>query len=222
MKVLKEVEHEEAPSGYVKMYNYKEPFMKFKQGFGYQGVLLFDGESDKVQCHYCGDWFGQLAHHLHREHNMTASAYKDSVGLMQTTALIGEKMREKLVASGLDKRLQNLRKGGMKSVEVRKKISDTLKKNVIEARNLKATCPEQLIERFLKLYNKLGRVPRTKEKGFSGFYKTLCFHYGNMKRVCQLAGVPYRKPSERLKTFKELHGRNPSPSDIRRQLVTNF
>lgn len=38
----KEVEYEEAPSGYVKLYNYKEPFMKFNGGHGYQGVLLVD------------------------------------------------------------------------------------------------------------------------------------------------------------------------------------
>lgn len=219
MKTIKEVEHEEAPSGYVKMYNYKEPFMKFNEGYGYQGVLLFDGETDKVQCHFCGEWFGQLAHHLHREHNMTASAYKDSVGLMQTTALIGEKMREKLVASGMEKRLKNLKIQGRKSEETKRKIRETQKKNVIEKRNLNGTCPEQLIERFLKIYNKLGRVPRTKEKGFSGLYKTLCFYYGNMKRVCQLAGVKYRKSGETLKSFKELHGRTPSPSDIKRQLV---
>lgn len=55
-----ELEYEEAPSGFVTLYNYKEPFMKFKEGYGFQGVLLFDGTSDKIQCHFCGNWYDAL------------------------------------------------------------------------------------------------------------------------------------------------------------------
>ena len=42
------MEYEEAPSGYVTLYNYKEPFMPYREGYGYLGVVLFDGETDKV------------------------------------------------------------------------------------------------------------------------------------------------------------------------------
>lgn len=105
----KEIEYEEAPSGNVTFYNYKEPLMKFEQGHGFIGALVFDTESDKIQCHLCGEWFGHLPSHLAKEHNMRSAAYKDLVGLNQTTALINESMRAKMIASGLKKRMKNLR-----------------------------------------------------------------------------------------------------------------
>lgn len=44
-KGAKTVEFEDAPSGMITLYNYKEPFMDFVDeatggGFGYQGVLI--------------------------------------------------------------------------------------------------------------------------------------------------------------------------------------
>lgn len=65
---MKELEYPEAPSGFVTLYNYKEPFMPFtdpdtREGFGYGGVLVFDGVSDKVQCHLCGEWYHALGNH---------------------------------------------------------------------------------------------------------------------------------------------------------------
>lgn len=113
----KVMEHPEAPSGFVTLYHYKEPFMKFEGGFGFQGVLLFDGKTDKVQCHLCGNWMDYLPNHLMREHSMKASAYKDLVGLRQSTALLNEAQREKLIESGLEKRIKNLKVRGKKTEE---------------------------------------------------------------------------------------------------------
>jgi Homing endonuclease associated repeat len=192
---MKEMEYEDAPSGYVTLYNYKEPFMPYQQGFGYLGVLLFDGETDKVQCHMCGEWFGSLSHHLVREHAMRATQYKDEVGLNQTTALIGEKMREKLIASGLDKRLQNLRAGGKMTNETKKKISETLKANSLENKNLRGTCPAQLIDRLRKKYDELGRTPKDSETPAK---EALIMTYGSMQEACRIAGIPYRKPSQTI------------------------
>src|SRR6185436_14180348 len=146
-KERKEMEFEEAPSGFVKLYNYKEPFMKFDRGFGYEGVLLFDGKTDKIQCHFCGQWFSQLGHHLHKEHNMLASEYKDEVGLLQTTALIGEELRAKLIQKNLGKRLKNLRPGKKKTRAEKEKIRKTLKANALrrETQNRFGTSPLQLI-----------------------------------------------------------------------------
>lgn len=200
---MKEMEYEEAPSGYVKLYNYKEPFMKFQEGFGYEGVLLFDGTTDKIQCHLCGQWLGSLPHHLAREHNMTAAQFKDKVGLRQTTALISESMRAKLIASGLDKRLQNLRAGGrIKSLAVRNKISQTLKANGFkrEFQNEKGTCPEQIIERLLNLYKKEGKTPSSKK---IPFYEAMIKVYGSYERACGVAGIPYNDPLEALKRGRE-------------------
>ena len=102
----KEMEYDDAPSGFVKLYSYKEPFMPFHGagifdiGYGFEGVLLFDGKSDKIQCHFCGDWYDFLPSHIRKEHSIKTSEYKELVGLTSRTALISEKVRTKMIANG--------------------------------------------------------------------------------------------------------------------------
>lgn len=203
-------ESEEAPSGSVYFYNYKEPLMKFKEGFGYVGALIHDETSNQVQCHFCGNWFDELGNHLHKEHNMTAGQYKEKVGLNKSTALVSETFRAKLIARGLEARLKNLRPGGKVSEKTRQKIAATLRANCAEKQNQRNTCPEQLIERLVKIYNKVGRTPRfhgsrtVKGKYIKSevpFVETLIKVYGSVKNACKVAGIPYRSPSETVKSF---------------------
>lgn len=231
LKVKKELEYEDAPSGFVTLYNYKEPFMKFEQGHGYQGVLLFDGESDHVQCHFCGEWFVQLGNHINREHNMRASEYKSYVGLNQSTALIGEKLREKLVASGMEKRLRNLknRKGKKVTEETKAKIKETLKNYTTENKNLRGTCPAQLIARLKALYQERGYTPHVDD---ISFYAPLKLTYGSLKNACEVAGIPYRRPGQTIdnprwykkeevisyfRSFAEREGRFPTRKDAKNE-----
>lgn len=198
-RLIHEIEYEDAPSGYVTFYNYKEPLMKYSDGFGYVGALLFDGKTDKIQCHLCGEWLGSLPHHLVREHNMRAAEYKAKVGLMQNTALISETMRDKLIASGLDKRLQNLRKGGKKTQAQKDKISATLKaiSQTAENKNIRGTCPAQLIDRMQKIYKLKGEKIRMRD--FNNFDEVVRKTFGTLKEACEIAGIPYREPSQTLK-----------------------
>ena len=193
-----EIEYEDAPSGFVNFYNYKEPLMKFEGGYGYIGALIFDGKTDQIQCHFCGDWFQSLPHHLAREHNMKASYYKEAVGLLQNTALVSESTREKLIASGLDKRLQNLRKGKKKTQAEKNKISATLRRNADkpEAQNLRGTCPAQLIDRMQRIAREKGS--ELKMRDFSGFDELLKKNFGSLQEACRIANIPYRIPSQTL------------------------
>lgn len=202
-KIKKQIEYEDAPSGNVTFYNYKEPLMRFEEGYGFIGALVFDTDTDKIQCHFCGGWYGSLPHHLKAEHNMNASAYKEAVGLNQTTALISESMREKLISSGLDKRLQNLRAGGRKSQETKDKIRKTLKKNTAEMKNLRNCCPEQLIERLKNKYIEIGHTPSEKTLGFS---TTLVKTFGTYREACRLAGIP--EPLKVSQTYRNILGKN--------------
>lgn len=196
-----EVEYEEAPCGYVTFYNYKEPLMKFDEGHGFVGALVFDGKSDKIQCHMCGEWFDELGHHLNKEHAMRADQYKARVGLNPSTALVNEKWRANLIKNGLKTRIKNLRnkKGWKHSEKTKAKIRATLKENRDELKNLRGTCPEQLIDRLIKLYDKLGRTPYNREMGF---YETLIKTYGSFKNACQIAGIPHRRSADTLKKQK--------------------
>lgn len=196
---MKEMEYLDSPTGYVTLYNYKEPFMPYVGGYGYQGVLLFNGEDDKVQCHLCGDWFAYLSHHLHREHSMSAAQYKTEVGLSQTTALLGEKQRAVLIKNGLDKRLKNLRINRHHSEASRKKISETLKNLTREKQNKFGTCPEQLLQRIKDKFLELGRTPTQKE--ITG-YQTIVKVWGTWKRAIEIAGIPYRQPTVPINGYK--------------------
>lgn len=225
------MEYPEAPSGYVTLYHYKEPFMPFESGYGYQGVLLFDGKSDLIQCHLCGEWMEYLPNHLMREHNMRASAYKELVGLRQSTALLNEAQRAKLIANGLERRLKNLKPRGEKTEEEKQKIRQTMKKVVRESENEKGTCPFQLIQRLQALADRLGRTPRSIEINFEGSLKRV---FGTYENAIKRAGLEVRKPGQvvlhhtqytkeslttALHDFKKTQGRKPSRSDTRRRFI---
>lgn len=245
----KQMEYEQAPSGYVTLYNYKEPFMRFEEGFGLQGVLLFDGKTDKVQCHLCGDWFDYLPYHLRREHSTTALQYKEKVGLSKNAALISETWRNKLIARGLEARLKNLKKFTRKRTPTeRRKIS----KGVIESnnrmgfKNIQGTCPDQLIQRLQALAKKLGRTPSNREVTFE---ETLLKTFGTRAEYLRRAGLKPNPTGKRLtpldqidksnfyvsmrkrriwtkerilesiKDFNHIHGRPPTYSDRKRKLI---
>lgn len=183
------MEYADAPSGFVTLYNYKEPFMKYEKGYGMQGVLLFDGETDKVQCHICGKWFINLSAHIPKEHAMKVAAYKEEVGLSKGTALIGENMRAKLIAAGLDKRLQNLRsrKGIKHTAATIAKIKANHASRTRQYQNKHGTCPEQLIERLIAEYKKQGRTPVERNLQF---HDALINTYGTYRNACKFAGIP--------------------------------
>lgn len=228
------IEYEEAPSGMIYFYNYKTPLMPFEGGYGYIGSVVHDETSNQIQCHFCGGWFDILGHHLHKEHNMTASEYKKAVGLNKGTALISETHRALLIAKGLKKRIKNLRPNKSHTIQTRKKISATLKENRAEMQNINNTCPEQLLERLVKHHQELGRSPLMSTTGNRSeipFRSALVKVYGSMKNAYKLAGIPYRKPGENrdyegrrkwtkdvliLKTaeFYKEHGRFPKVKEI--------
>lgn len=244
-RLTKEMEYPDAPSGSVSLYNYKEPFMRYETGYGYQGVLLFDTVSDKVQCHLCGEWFSGLGNHLFREHTMRAAEYKHTVGLLQTTALMGESYRAKLIANGIKNSKKNLVPGGKKKKSQIAKQKKTWKEkgNPMETQNKRGTCPLQLLEKVRKVYEEKGRTPTYAE--IRNIYPTLIKVHGSFKEICLKLGIPYNKPglsrtrgkfkkanqsvvsfeyskeelTNYLKEFKKHQGRAPSASDCRRGLL---
>lgn len=82
--------------------DYKEPFVQLEGGVpGYpQGVLLKDDEG-ALLCAFCGGVYHNLGRHVGFKHRMTASTYKDEVGLFQRSALVSERVRLTRVRAGL-------------------------------------------------------------------------------------------------------------------------
>lgn len=239
MKKEKEImEYEEAESGFVTLYNYKEPLMPFETGHGFQGTLLFDGKSGKVQCHFCGGWYDYLPRHI-TLHGLNAETYKQAVGLRQSTALLNEKMRDSRIytMAGQAKRLNNLKRIKRKrTAKERAEISATLKANPRQTQNEKGTCPFQLLHRLTLLAEKLGRTPKHSEIPYSA---TLRKVFGSVPEALRRARLEQRKPGSNvsrdyqktytdqelidlLHEFKNTEGRYPYFSDLKRGLLPSW
>jgi hypothetical protein len=218
--------------------------MPYEGGHGYRGVLLFDGSSDRVQCHFCGSWEQNLPAHLWYSHKTKAMVYKKMVGLGKRTALISETIREKLIASGHEQRMNNLRPGKKLTAEQRKKIAKGLAEyyKTTEMQNVHGTCPLQLITKLRTLAEKLGRAPKHDEiPSYESYMKV----FGSVKNALLRAGITPRKSGVNVtwragkqknvgtidqrytrelvlgmvRDFMKEHGRDPSISDCRRGLL---
>ena len=189
------VEYEDAPSGAIKLYNYKQPFMPVENGYGYMGVLMHDAEHNVIQCHCCGKWMKTMSNHigLHGFHNVRE--YKEKYGLAQTTALISDDVREKLICVG-KKVTPEKRRGYLKlSRNVKQDYSNAGKHHKsIEKMNNEGTCPLQLVDTLDKIKEKLGHEPtyqeikdisilNGKEFNSSTFLNGIKYNYGSFTKM---------------------------------------
>lgn len=208
--------------------------MEFENGYGYQGVLLYDELDGSVQCHLCGKWFQSLGHHVNRVHDMKSSEYKYKVGLNQSSALISEKLRERLIASGrasLQQRTENLQ-NSKKTPRKESKYPS----NSREKQNKTGNCPMQLLDRIKEKAEELGRVPTALELEKTVSKKTIKMVFGSMEKAIILAGYTPRKKGEGvsyktytkdeiiniMRNFKDTHNREPLMSDSKRGLLPSW
>lgn len=221
--------------------NYKEPISKVVDGFGYNGVILQSVDGDKLQCHICGELFGDLTLHVNRKHKISIPNYKARFGIAKKTSLISENQRnlrrEKTMAwlNSLSEQEMNeyrnkLRERGKKGFASRKPGQP---KESLETKNKKGTCPDQLLEKIREVSEKLNKTPTLSEfmKETGGQkYKHLVFatfgSYSNAIRILNL--TPEIKVSrgggrryddvellEYLKIFVEMYGRLPTSTDCK-------
>lgn len=216
----------------VMFYGYKEPLKKFQGGFGYHGVLTYSKDKGKVQCHICGRLFKSLSNHITRCHGLTAKEYKFKTGLAQTTALISEETREKMLLRPRgcnDEQLRKVQKDYIKSGKRHKKIGKPL---ALEIKNKRGTCPDQLLDIIDKTIKSYGRVPTVKEflsfhngKFLASIEKT----YGSWGRALKKMNQRPRGETkqkhtkddliEAIKNFYEVNNRTPRWSDFNRGLL---
>lgn len=147
------------------------PLEAVTKGFGFMGTLLCTKDGEKIQCHKCGDLFPELREHIKLAHNLDPRQYKDKYGLNRTTPLISPVMREKYIRRVEKKRmpfwmlndktkeeyLTELRRRSLLARKARKK--EKKRKYTSEQLNKFGTCPKQIEERFISLYEKKGTVP---------------------------------------------------------------
>jgi len=226
----------------IPLYEAKEPLAPaIDNGYGYQGVLLLDAKTDKVQCHICGDWFSVMGSHLKNKHKTNARKYKIKYGLRIRTALCSEKFR--VTTAKRQKKFAQENPGEMKrrSIEARSRCKKkTGYRRSMETINKHGVCPEQLLLKIRKLAQKLKRTPTCRELQANKISPpVLYFTFGNYRNAIQQAGLTPRMTGDRLKElsyqtnpdlclkliqdFRKRNKRWPLPSDFRRtQLLPSY
>lgn len=166
--------------GFRPVYKGVPPFMKFKDGYGYYGVLLESEKTGELQCHLCGSLANNIAKHIYHKHkNISVKQYKEKVGLNLRTPLMSETTRKKIKNNFLNlteqkrkeivKRLKNLNKNNHRDG----KIKPRGKYSSQEFQNKFGTCQEQAKTKFWEEYKKWGRIPTVAE--MSGSLRSVVF-----------------------------------------------
>ncbi len=184
---------------------YKDPLKKNEGGFGFLGCLMQTPEKDKLQCHICGELHAYLAHHI-RIHKLTSKGYREKYGLTPNSSLLSESARTKAIETfmkiPLEKRLEWVRIGQLKSAEARKegKIGHG-KKITLEDKNKRGSCPDQVIEEIKNFSVELGRTPTQKDfivehPMKSRYYNLAIRTFGSYSNALKKAGLPPNKPGD--------------------------
>ncbi len=152
------------------LYKSTPPFMDFKGGFGFQGVVLIDEVSGKIQCHICGMLHHGLNRHIRHKHNeMTVQEYKDMTGLNKHTPLVSPDTQTRLrqpflvmTAQEREVRLKPLLKASKSYVRKGKSLRGKAR---TQEKNLYGTCDLQVKHRVNVEMIKHGRIPTMTELG---------------------------------------------------------
>lgn len=148
------------------LYKAQEPFMEFKNGFGFQGVLMHDDVEDKVQCHLCGKWFDNLGQHIRHSHNETPDEYRMRVGLSLRTGLCSKRLSEahRRVAAKMYKR----RASGLIAASRKNRTRRSVKRaryhrqnpsSSMQFKNSRGLCDLQIAARYEIVKKIAGHIP---------------------------------------------------------------
>lgn len=207
---------------------YKEPLTKVSDGFGYYGTVAYDKSEKYTQCHVCGFFFENLGMHVVKKHDKTTTKYKLEFGLPVTMSLRAPKQKtyqwetwQKMDKSERERVLTQLKEARGKGMPAQ------IAKKSLYVKNLEGRCPEQLLDKIIKLKNKLKRTPSStefvKEYG-SGFLGSVRLTFGTWREALKVLNlVPKGYGGEReydkdkllemLRNFYKDKGREPMSSD---------
>lgn len=148
------------------VFKVEPPLFEIEGGFGYQGVVLRDRATDKLQCHICGEWFSSLQCHIPQRHKIKVKDYKKLYGLPRRFPLLSRNISKKLSENTIER----IKNGTLKPIPHKK--GEKWSKRDIKARgnyrkmdfflNQKGLCDYGQIERrFLIVSDIVGREPTT-------------------------------------------------------------
>lgn len=219
---------------------YKDPLQPTPDGFGYMGAVSYNKEQTLTQCHVCGWLFKNLGCHVARRHKLKAEAYRIQFGLLPGRTLVAPNTRmmwinrwKNMTPDEKITRLEKMYEGRRMSNAQSGRIGGMASKFRLEKRNMRGSCPDQLLDKIAKLAKILGRTPQIEEfrKHYGGFVQPVYVTFGNWTNAVTLAGLtpnpkggyPRKYTKEVLTAmlldFKERYGREPYFSDIKSGLL---
>lgn len=175
-----------------------EPYMNNSNG-GYLGVVLYDGDKDKVRCDECGEWFTTLNSHHLRKHKLDVRRYKNKYGILLKSAMQSKKM------SGQQS------SGAMNRHKIHTGAKDLLKKHAHDKRRFKkknvgdkighknkyGLCDAQIAARLIIARDMAGRK-NVEELTTSDLYKfdrklimTISSRFGNFKKAAKYLKIKF-------------------------------
>lgn len=211
--------------------HYKEPLRAVPDGYGYQGTLAYSADRSMTQCHICGMLFKNLGNHIIKNHNQTVDAYREEFGLGEhTLAAPNSKQPAYVRWQGYTdeerrRKIAELKLIGIKGRQTGKQTSS--KRIALIYRNKRDNCPDQLLDKILKLKNKLGRVP-TKTEFYAEYDKrfmtSIVIVHGGWTNALKKLGLERQKPGvnpdysreqlvEAMIEFMELYEKKPGYKD---------
>lgn len=180
------------------LYKAQAPFMEASRGFGYQGVVMYDDDEDKVQCHICGGWFGNLGQHTKRAHDVQVDDYKMEYGLSLRTALCSKKISAAHRKSGLRlyaSKASGLIRASKKNLKRRRRmalnqINRQPPNSSMQVKNARALCDLQIRGRYEVVKKISGRCPTHGDfmKHDPQLYGAACARYGSPNKFRKWLG----------------------------------
>lgn len=175
------------------LYKSIAPFMDVKSGYGYLGVVMYDEDEDKVQCHICGKWFSALGLHVKSAHKTEVDNYKMDHGLSLRTALCSKSLSRSHSKSGLRLYASKKSKLTRGTLGKRRHSTETPKiyyMETIQAQNARGLCDLQVQGRYDVLKKMVGREPTygDYQKHDSKLWATMCARYGTINKFRKYIG----------------------------------
>jgi len=191
-------------SGFIPLYKGEPPFMPYKGGHGFMGVVLQHQASGKIQCHLCGGLYENVLLHVRTAHKkFSALKFRTSIGVNRGTPLCSPKVSESRARTWVNltpaKRAaikKNLAAGNKERIK-KGKFGKGTKRNV-QMQNKVGSCDLQLKTRVLKLSEKLGRLPTTKELNQdSSLYSLIYPRFGSYANALAAWGIDAKLVAEK-------------------------
>lgn len=182
---------------------YKEPLtpVPHGKGFGFYGALSSTENGGKLQCHICGCLVENLASHSLQTHKVSSVEYKERFKLAKMTALwcevLRNKHKERMLnwwASQTPESLAKIMEHKRQCIQLAQKSHKKGATISLETRNIRGTCPEQIVGKIREVYVKLGHRPTilemANETGNGRRFEALVRRvFGSWTKALELAGI---------------------------------